>query len=448
MREQSVEAGRPVRRSMTWGAALLLLFTTGAAGQTTLPERGPAASQATSTLRGTVTDAGTGAAVADAVLRLAGSQVSAVSDAAGSFVLRGMPPGAHTLELRHPDYGEHALDLRVNRGGETFDVAVHLSGQGMSMEVLKATVEETPPARDILLTENELMVPPADPTRYAGTVVERYRLQQLIGGARDLGDLIVRAIPAVRELEPDPTLDGTRCLQFGSTGPISLTMAPAGCRHPQVYLDGVILSDPSMAYDITSLEGVEWIQAIPAGEAAGDVGGATYGVILVATTGSRGTLFPRGGRRTASTRSTFDWADDPQGHPFLRTFLASAAGTAIGLAAGREVGRQCIYVEEGTQELDSSCSQAGTAGVSLAAVVIPALTSAIGARYGGTTALSRGRFLPAVMGAGLAIIPGYIYSLVTVGDGVGASNAVGTTFLLVGTPLVTTLADRLFRTLR
>ncbi|HSG48400.1 MAG TPA: hypothetical protein VLA43_11345, partial [Longimicrobiales bacterium] len=114
----------------------------------------------------------------------------------------------------------------------------------------------------------------------------------------------------------------------------------------------------------------------------------------------------------------------------------------------REVGRQCIYVEEGTQELDSSCSQAGTAGVSLAAVVIPALTSAIGARYGGTTALSRGRFLPAVMGAGLAIIPGYIYSLVTVGDGVGASNAVGTTFLLVGTPLVTTLADRLFRTLR
>ncbi|HSG50141.1 MAG TPA: carboxypeptidase-like regulatory domain-containing protein, partial [Longimicrobiales bacterium] len=277
--------------------------------------------QATSTLRGTVTDAATGAAVADAVLRLAGSQVSAVSDAAGSFVLRGMPPGAHTLELRHPDYGEHALDLRVNRGGETFDVAVHLSGAGMSMEVLEATVEETPSARDVLLTENELLVPPADPTRYAGTVVERYRLQQLIGGARDLGDLIVRAIPAVRELEPDPTLDGTRCLQFGSTGPISLTMAPAGCRHPQVYLDGVILSDPSMAYDITSLEGVEWIQAIPAGEAAGDFGGATYGVILVATTGSRGTLFPRGGRRTASTRSTFDWADDPQGHPFLRTFL-------------------------------------------------------------------------------------------------------------------------------
>lgn len=403
--------------------------------------------QATSTLRGTVTDAATGAVIADAVLRLADTQVSAVSDGTGAFVLRGMPPGTHTLEVRHPDYGEHALELQVHRGGETFDVAVRLSEAGMAMEILAAAAEAST-ARDVLLAERELLVPPADPTRYAGTVVERYRLQQLVGGARDLGDLIVRAIPMVRELEPDPTLDGTRCLQFGSAGPLSLNLAPAGCRHPQVYLDGVILSDPSMAYGITGLDGVEWIQAIPASEAASEFGGATYGVILVATTGSRGTLFPRGGRRTASTQATFDWANDPEGHPFLRTFLASAAGTAIGLAAGREVGRQCIYVEERTQELDSSCSQAGTAGVSVAAVVIPALTSAVGARYGGTTATSRGRFVPAAMGAGLAIIPGYIYSLVTVGDGVGASNAVGTTFLLLGTPLVTTLADRLFRSMR
>lgn len=408
--------------------------------------------QATSTLRGRVLEASSDAPVPDAVLRLSGTQVSAVSDAAGAFVLRGVPPGAHTLEVRHPDFGSHALEIQGNQGGETFEVAIRLSRDGMAMELLgvsaPAAVGVPQAPRDVLLTETNLPIPLADPTRYAGTVVERHRLQMLTAGARNLGDLIVRAVPGVRELNPDPTLDGTRCLEFGASGPISLTMAPAGCRHPQVYLDGVIVSDPSMVYDLTALEGVEWIQAIPASEAASEFGGATYGVLFVATTGSRGTLFPRGRNVMGTRRRTFDWTEDPQGHPFLRAFLASAAGTAAGLAAGVEMGRQCIYVEEGTDELDSSCSQAGTAGVSLAAVVLPALGSAVGARYGGTTAYSRGRFLPAVMGAGLAIVPGYIYSLVTVGSGADASNIVGKAFLLVGTPLATTLADRLYRSVR
>jgi len=388
--------------------------------------------------------------VSDVVLRIAGTQVTAVSAADGASVLRGIDPGVHTLEIRAPGADLRALALSVSRGGEIFEVALHLSPDGVSMEILAAALapSDQAPQAPPPVTEVVLAVPPADPTRYAGVVVERQRLLQLSGGARNVGELVARAVPALRVVEGERQADGALCLEFGSNRQVSLENAVVGCRHPQVYLDGVILGSPSMAYSLTNTEGLEWIQAIPPGEAAAEFGGATYGVILIATTGSRGTLFPRSTRRLATSRSTFDWSQDPQGHPFLKTFLFAAAGTAAGLAAGVEVGRECIFVEDRTQELDSRCSQAGTAGVSLAAVVLPAFGSALGARFGGATERSRGQLLPALMGAGLAIVPGYIYSLVTVGNGVDASNAAGKAFLLVGTPLLTTLADRMYRSLR
>lgn len=432
----------------TLQAALLLALAAPGQGQT-VPAPDPGV-QATSTIQGGVRDAGTGAPLSDVVLRLAGTQVSAVSDSVGRFVLRGIPPGTHALEIRRPEGDPHSLALAVNRGGEVFEVLIDVNSDGVSMEIVSAVAAPAaePAPVPVTVTETVVAVPPADPGRYAGIVVERARLIQLSGGARNIGELVARAVPLLRVRESDRQVDGDLCLEFGATGPVSLNMEPMGCRHPQVYLDGVIVGDPSMAYGLSNVEGLEWIQAIPPGEAAAEFGGAPNGVVLIATTGSRGTLFPRSTRRLATSRSTFDWDQDPQGHPFLKTFLFSAAGTALGLAAGVEVGRQCIYVEDRTQELDSSCSQAGTAGVSLAAVVLPALGSALGARIGGATDRSRGQFVPALLGAGLAIVPGYIYSLVTVGNGVDASNAAGKAFLLVGTPLVTTLADRLYRTLR
>ena len=442
----ALEAGLP------WAvlAALTLLASVSATPLQAQDPYGIAGAQTTSTIRGEVRDADSGEVLGDVVLRLADTQVSAVSDAEGRFVLRGIPVGTHALEITSPDRRAQRLSLAVNRGGETFEVVLHLTPDAVSMEVLDAfaapgAASEAP---TVPVTETFLEVPPADPGRYAGIVVERARLIQLSGGARNMGELVARAIPLLRPRESDRLVDGELCLEFGASGPMSLNQEPMGCRHPQVYLDGVILGDPALAYELTNVEGLEWIQAIPPGEAAAEFGGAPNGVILIATTGSRGTLFPRSTRRLSTSRSTFDWDQDPQGHPFLKTFLFSAAGTALGLAAGVEVGRQCIFVEDRTQELDSSCSQAGTAGVSLAAVALPALGAALGARIGGATDRSRGQLVPALLGAGLAIVPGYIYSLVTVGNGVDASNAAGKAFLLVGTPLVTTLADRLYRSLR
>lgn len=161
-----------------------------------------------------------------------------------------------------------------------------------------------------------------------------------------------------------------------------------------------------------------------------------------AEAGSRASVRPGPGR------PTFDWSMDPEGHRFGRAFLGAAAGNAVGLAAGLAVGRQCVFIEDRTDEIEFSCGDAGVAGVGVAAVALPALGSALGARVLGRTDRSRGRLVPALVGAGMGVLPGYIFSLSTVGDGVGTMNAVGKAFLLVGTPLLTALADRMHRTLR
>jgi hypothetical protein len=83
-----------------------------------------------------------------------------------------------------------------------------------------------------------------------------------------------------------------------------------------------------------------------------------------------------------------------------------------------------------------------------AALALPALGSALGAHLGGRTQASEGRWIPALVGAGLALLPGYGFSLSTVGSGVQATNTAGMVFLVAGTPLFTAVADRLYRRLR
>jgi len=285
--------------------------------------------------------------------------------------------------------------------------------------------------------------------------VDQARIQQLAGGSRNVGELIRRAFPGMQVRESDATggvAGNTLCLEFRGVGNRSLNLgvASATCFSPQVYLDGIALGDPSMAYGMTALDGLQWIQAIPPAEASAQFSGATNGVILIATTsgGSAMSMAPGSSYLVRSRRTSFDWEMDPNGHPFLRAFLGAAVGSAAGLLAGREVGRQCIYIEDRTQEIETSCRNAGVAGVSLVALALPALGSTLGAHYGGSTDISVGKWIPGLIGAGMALFPGYVYSLTTVGDGVGATNNAGKVFLLLGTPLFTTLADRLYRDLR
>ena len=420
----------------------------------------PLHAQETSLLSGTVLDAGSGAVVPGAILRVAGTNASAVSDEDGRFVLRGLPVGPHTLELRHADYGVQSMTVSVSRGGEEFSVAVRVSPQGIAIEILAAVpaAESAPDlaaAIPVTVTDQLAVTPVTGPAVQSGTVIDRERILQFAGASRDLGELIRRAVPTlqVRESDASGSVAGTTlCLEFRGTSARSMSpgASSASCHHPSVYLDGVTLTDPAVAYSMTSFEGIQWIQAIPPGQADARFGSSTYGVILIATTNAAsrmGAMSPASSMLVRSRRSTFDWEQDPNGHSFLRTFLGAAVGNAAGLAAGLAVGRQCVYIEEGTDEIATSCSNAAVAGVGVVAFALPAMGSALGAHYGGRTSVSAGRWVPAVIGAAMAIFPGYAFSLSTVGGGVSATNNAGKAFLLVGTPLFTTLADRFYRKL-
>ena len=74
--------------------------------------------------------------------------------------------------------------------------------------------------------------------------------------------------------------------------------------------------------------------------------------------------------------------------------------------------------------------------------------SAWGVRLGGGTESSVGRILPALMGAGMMLFPGYAFSMSTAGGDVRLVNDIGYGFIVLGVQLAVTIADKLFRALR
>ena len=146
-------------------------------------------------------------------------------------------------------------------------------------------------------------------------------------------------------------------------------------------------------------------------------------------------------------RLAFDWTLDPSGHHLARAATGAFLGNALGLAAGIALGERCIAMDDKDQ-IVTSCGGAGSAAAILGAMALPALGAALGSRIGGGTETSVGRLVPALVGAGMMLFPGYAFSLSTVGGGSEAANAIGNTLLVVGAPFVVTMADRLFRSLR
>jgi hypothetical protein len=282
-------------------------------------------------------------------------------------------------------------------------------------------------------------------------LVERPEIERALGTSKHLGDLIRQTIPGIR-LRQTNNLAGTDvCLEFRAAATISLVNRRP-CNHPMVLLDGVVVSDPNYLYGTIGLANVERIQVIPPGEAGARYGtGSLYGVILIDTRppGSTGLMDDRPMRPPVlrPSRVSFDWTQDPDGHPVARAGTGAFLGNALGLAAGIALGQRCIAVDDKDQ-IVTSCGGVGNAAAVMGAIALPALGAALGSRWGGGTENSVGRFLPAMVGAGMMIFPGYAFSMSTVGGGSHAANAVGNALLVVGAPLVVTLADRLFRNLR
>ena len=380
-------------------------------------------------------DVATGQGIADVVLRVEGTDVSAATDRAGEFMLRGIPPGAWTLRVEHVAYGTHRHELLVSPE-QHLQLRIRLTAQAIELEPL-VVESQTARARSERAQGSSL------------NVVERPAIERALGTSKHMGDLIRQTVPGIR-LRQTNNLSGTDiCLEFRGAASISLVKRSA-CAHPMVLLDGVPVSDPNYLYGSVGLSNIERIQVIPPGEAGARYGtGSLYGVILIETRPPGGSL-PAADRPVFGLeprqRRTFDWARDPQGHPLGRAIAGAVVGNSLGLAAGIALGRQCVGVDDRDQ-IVTSCGSATTLAI-LGALALPAVGGAIGVRMGGATESSVGRLVPALVGAGMMLFPGYAFSLSTTGGGSAAANFIGNALLVAGPPLLLTLADRLFRSSR
>lgn len=384
-------------------------------------------------VRGTVVDATSGLGIPDVLVRVEGTALMARSGADGTFALDPLEPGEWILLLQHLAYGEHQHPFTVTAGAPA-ELRLRLSEQAIQLE--SVSVEAT-----------SARVRRERAQGFSLQVVDRDQIEAALGTSRHLGDLIRQTIPGIR-LRQANNLVGTQvCLEFRGASNLSM-LDTRPCNHPMVFMDGVPVTDPTTLYGMIGLQTLDRIQVVPPNEAGARYGtGALYGVILIETVRpglDRRRLSPDALIRTSPGRATFDWTDHPTGHPTGRAVLGSAVGTAVGLGLGIAVARQCIGVDDLDQVI-ADCGTAGNAGAVLAALGIPALAGALGTRWGGRTDESVGRLLPAMLGAGFMLFPGYAFSLSTVGSGSEAANAVGGVFLAVGVPALLTIADRLFR---
>lgn len=394
-----------------------------------------AGAQTATDVPGVVVDVVTGRGIADVALRIEGTDVSAATDEEGRFLLRGVLPGRWTLRVDHVGYGHHEHEIALGEG-QTIELQIRLASEAIELEPIVVEGETTRQRSE----------------RAQGSslnVVERPQIERALGTSKHLGDLIRQTVPGIR-LRQTNNLPGTNvCLEFRAAATISLVNRQP-CNHPMVLLDGVTVTDPNFLYGTIGLSNIERIQVIPPGEAGARYGtGSLYGVILIDTR-------PPGGSRLAGDRASmpfrprrasFDWSEDPAGHPMGRAMAGAFLGNALGLAAGIAVGQQCIGVDDKDQ-IVTSCGDLGNAAAVFAALALPAMGAALGTHFGGGTHASVGRFVPAVVGAGMMLFPGYAFSMSTVGGGSKAANAVGNVLLVAGAPIVVTMADRLFRSLR
>jgi hypothetical protein len=389
--------------------------------------------QAVPEIRGVVLDVETDRGVPDVILRVLGTDVSAATDPEGRFTLRAVPAGDWELEVIHIRYGRNVHPISV-REGVTVRLEVRVAEEAIQLDELVVEGETT--------IERERRT-----TGASFWEVDRAEIEAAIGTSRHMGDLVRQTIPGLK-LRQSNTLSRTDiCLEFRAAASISIVNSRP-CNHPKVYLDGVPVSDPQYLYGAVPLGDLERIQVIPPGEASTRYGsGSLYGVLLIET--RRPGLDPRAGADLLAgggSVRTFDWEQDPEGHPFGKALLGATLGNLVGLGLGVAIGRECILVAD--RQIRSTCGTATTGAAGASAVVFPALGAALGARWGGGTSVSQGNLVPALVGAGLMLFPGYAFSLSTVGQGSAAVNTAGTVFLVVGVPLAVTLADRLYRKLR
>lgn len=224
-------------------------------------------------LSGRVTDAITGEPVESVLVEVLGTGLTAVSDGRGTFRIRGLEPGRHTLRISRLGYEPRLHELEVRRGEPAW-LAVRLGVRPVRLHELRAEVErgaaraEAPGA--IAVSRDE---------------IER-------SGAATAADL----------------LEGRAGLVVGRRGPSGQrTVSIRGSSTDEVLLllDGAPLTDPlTGAADVSAIPAsqIESITVLKGSQSARFGPGAEAGVVLIE---SRTTAAPLGLRLETGSLGTW-----------------------------------------------------------------------------------------------------------------------------------------------
>ena len=381
-----------------------------------------AAAQEQGAMTGRVLERESSQPVADVVVRLNDLGLSTVTDANGMFRFAAVPEGAHILVVEHLAYGQHSREVAVSPG-QDLRLDVRLSPRTIELSPLIVEAVTELEQRRISTGHSMNEVGPA-------------QLSEAARRGLGLSDVLAQHLPGLR-------------VRSGSTGSCveyRSTSARGGCNDVSVYVDGVRAAVPSLLYLSMPLEDIERVELLSPLQASTRFGmSAGGGALLVETkTG------PRRAREAAADNlvTGFDWSLEQQRYGWERVFLSSLAGHAVGLALGLGLANRCLDIDTGIGGLRPRCPGVFTTGTGILALALPSAAGGLSAGWAGRTSRSKGRFLPAALGGAMTATAGYLLLIEGKGNHSSGTETAGIVLLAVGPPLMTTLADRIFRVLR
>ncbi len=429
VRGRSAGTGGVMRAATVGGACILAGFGQAGHGH-------GFTGQAGSSLSGRVVDGNSGDPIPEAAVMIQGIGQQ-VADAQGRFRFEAVPEGSWVLRVQHMAFGDQ--EREVTMGSEALWLTVHVFREPIRL----AAVQVEAMSRG----ERERRG-----TGHRINRIERDEIQGYEGTSMTLVDLITARIPGVHATRSG-LVGQPVCVEFrgARSGNFmrGLGSTDAGCNSPEVYLDGALVFNPATLFATLSLETIDNIELLPPSEAGARFGtGAMWGTLIITT--RKPWLEPREEAPSAGLGGPrrYDWSLEASPHPVRSALVASTVGNALGLAGGLWLAGQCIGFQGPGNALTSRCPGSGTLVAGVAAIGLPALGAALGARYGGATQRSRGTLGSALIGAAVALVPAYGLTVAAKRGDSPTLELAGAVSLGVGVPLVTVLADRLFRSRR
>jgi len=388
----------------------------------TLVSATPVAAQQTGTLTGRVLEHENSRPIPDVVVRLHDLGLSTVTDAAGMFRFEVVPEGAHILVVEHLAFGDQSREIAVNPG-EDLRLDVRLAPRTIELEPLVVEAVTELERRRISTGHSINEVGPA-------------QLSEAARRGLALSDVLAQHLPGLR----------VRSGRTGSCVEYRSTSAQGGCNEVSIYVDGVRSAAPSLLYFSMPVEDIARVELLSPLQASTRFGMAAGGGALLVETKTG----PQRTREAANEDlvSGFDWSLEEERYGWERVFASSFVGNAVGLALGLGLANQCLEIDTGIGGLRPRCTGILTTGTGILALALPSAAGGYSAGWAGQTDRSKGRFLPAALGSAMAATAGYLLLIEGKSNESRPAQTAGIVLLTVGTPLMTTVADRIFRVLR